>query len=86
MYLDLLPTTSVSRTKSRILTVSTLSSFIKSRTISAEVVAVERPAWVVDVIPVSAKFFSPLVWIRRFTGFINSSYVIGLWTLYDKFW
>ena len=50
MYLDLLPTTSVSRTKSRTLTVSTLSSFIKSRTISAEVVAVETPAWVVDVI------------------------------------
>ena len=35
---------SVSRTKSRMLTVSTLSSFIKSRTISAEVVAVEIPA------------------------------------------
>ena len=38
------------------------------------------------VIPVSEKFFNPVVCKSLFTGFIKSSYTIGLLTVYDRFW
>ena len=44
------------------------------------------PKFVVDVIPVSAKFFNPLVWSKLLTGVLNSWYVIGLFTVYERFW
>ena len=44
------------------------------------------PDLAVEVIPVSAKFFNPLVWTSLLTGSIISSNVCGLWIVYDKFW
>ena len=76
---------SVSITKSRLLIVSTLFSVIKSLdNIKLEIDDIPEVA--VDVIPVSAKFFNPVVWTNLLTGSIISVYVTGLWTVYDKFW
>ena len=69
---------SISLARSKLLIASTLWSVI----ISAEtIVALDTPipACVVDVIPVSAKFLSPLVWSNLFTGSIISLNVWGLW-------
>ena len=38
-------------------------------------------ALVEDEIPTSAKFLSPVVWSKRFTGFTWSSHKIGLLTV-----
>ena len=71
--LDLLFTTSTSTAKSKLFIVSTLFwSIISNAKVSRKVVVV-TPALVAEVIPTSAKFFRPLVWRRRFTGFIKSS-------------
>ena len=35
---------------------------------------------------VSAKFFNPAGWSKRFRGFTNLSHSIELLTEYDKFW
>ena len=40
---------------------------------------------VVLVMPVSAKFLRPDVCKSLFTGFTNSSYCIGLFTVYERF-
>ena len=37
------------------------------------------------VIPVSEKFFNPVVCKSLFTGFTKSSHTIGLLTVYDRF-
>ena len=84
---DLLPPSKVSTStaKSKLLIVSTLSSVIKSLLMNktpSELI----PDLAVEVIPVSAKFFSPLVWTSLLTGSIISSNVCGLWIVYDKFW
>ena len=42
---------------------------------------VEIPQVVVEVIPVSAKFFNPLVWSKLLTGVFKFWYVIGLFTV-----
>ena len=43
-------------------------------------------AFAVDVIPVSAKFLRPLVWSRLLIGVFEFWYVIGLFTVYERFW
>ena len=84
--LDLLLTVSISKAKSKLLIVSTrFWSIISSATVSRKVDVV-IPALVADWIPTSAKFFNPLVCNSLLTGFIKSSKVIELFTLYDKFW
>ena len=85
--LDLEPLSmvSISFAKSKLWIASTLCSEI----ISAEtMVKLETPipAEEVDVIPVSAKFFNPLVCNKRFTGSTISSKVLGLCIVYDRFW
>ena len=82
----MLLTVSISKAKSKLLIVSTrFWSIISSATVSRKVDVV-IPALVEDWIPTSAKFFKPLVCKSRFTGFIKSSNVIELLTVYDKFW
>ena len=64
---------------------STLLSSIKSRTTTLIFSFVVLPTPIDVVIPVSAKFFSPLVCTKRLTGFTKSSNPIELFILYDKF-
>ena len=68
--LDLLLTVSISNAKSKLLIVSTRFWSIKSSAKVSRKVDVVTPALVEEVIPTSAKFFNPLVWRRRLTGFI----------------
>ena len=66
--------------KSKLLTVSTLfSPIISIRATLPESSGVLAIILVVVVIPVSAKFFNPVVCKSLFTGFDKSSYSIGLW-------
>ena len=79
--LDLLLTVSISKAKSKLLIVSTRFWSIKSSAKVSRKVDVVTPALVEEVIPTSAKFFNPLVWRRRLTGFIRSSYKTELLTV-----
>ena len=62
---------SVSITKSRLLIVSTRFSVIKSLD-NTKLETDDIPDVAVDVIPVSEKFFSPVVWTNLLTGSIRS--------------
>ena len=76
---------SVSIAKSMLLIVSTLFSVIKSLD-NTKAETDDIPEAAVDVIPVSEKFFNPVVWTNLLTGSTISVYAIGLWTVYDRFW
>ena len=62
---------SVSITKSRLLIVSTRFSVIKSLD-NTKLETDDIPDVAVDVIPVSEKFFSPVVWTNLLTGSMRS--------------
>ena len=76
---------SISLPRSKLWIASTLCSVITSaETTVAFVMAI--PTLALEDIPVSAKFFNPLVWSNLLTGSTISSKVLGLWIVYDKFW
>ena len=79
-------TISSSTTLSKLLIVSTRFSEIKSYMTVNPSLVLSKPALTEDDIPVSAKFFNPLVWTKLSTGACWSLYVIELFTEYDKFW
>ena len=66
-------TVSISLAKSKLLIVSTRFWSIKSNARVSVKLDVVTPAFVTDVMPTSAKFFSPVVWSNLLTGFIKSS-------------
>ena len=80
------PIVSISFTKSKSYIVSTLFSSIISWSIVVAFTDLEISEFAVDVIPVSAKFFNPLVWTKLLTGVLRSWYVIGLFIVYERFW
>ena len=70
--------TNVSLPWSKLNNVSTLNCSITSRVITVwSLVAILT--WVVDVIPVSAKFLVPTVWTKLLTGLSSLFHSIGLW-------
>ena len=79
------PILSVSTTKSKLLIVSTRSSFIMSLPITKLDIEL-IPDLDFDVKTVSEKFFNPEVWTNLFTGSLISSNVCELWIVYAKFW
>ena len=88
-FLDLLSNTLKSVTKSKLLIASTL--IISSITSKVTDVTESSPLLIGDTsiffsTDVSAKFFNPAGWTRRFTGFTSFSHSIGLFIVYDRFW
>ena len=82
---DPLPIVSISLPRSKLWIASTLCSVMTSaETTVAFVIAI--PTLALEDIPVSAKFFNPLVWSNLLTGSTISLKVLGLWIVYDKFW
>ena len=82
-----------SLTKSKLLIASTLClscisrTFATSKTIDWFDSAVSPiPTGILDNTEVSAKFFNPDGWVRRFTGFTKSFHPIGLFMVYERFW
>ena len=71
--LDFPSTVSISLAKSKLLIISTRFWSIKSNASVSVKLDVVTPALVTDVIPTSAKFFSPVVWSNLLTGFTKSS-------------
>ena len=82
---DPLSIVSISCAKSKLCIASTLCSEITSAETTVKF-DTPIPAEDVDVIPVSAKFFNPLVCNKRFTGSTIWSNVLGLCIVYDRFW